>query len=26
MDFLTPEDGPDSLSRNVGEELSLYAA
>jgi len=23
--FLTPEDGTDRLSRNVGEELPLYA-
>ena len=26
LDFLTLEDGTDRLSRNVGTELSLYAA
>jgi hypothetical protein len=26
VDFLTPEDGTDKLSRNVGNELPLYAA
>jgi hypothetical protein len=26
LDFLTPEDGTDRLSRNVGKELPLDAA
>jgi hypothetical protein len=26
LDFLTLEDGTDRLSRNVGQELPLYAA
>jgi hypothetical protein len=26
LDFLTPEDGTDMLSRNVGTEMSLDAA